>query len=387
MGRVDVRPLERLGQLAQEAELRASFGHDHVQLAVVELRVGEHEHAAAVGLRVADRDRVAGELVALAVDSDGEARRLPGGKRAQRRVEVDGVALDELGLVGDPVGVRVEPEAGDPDERRAVHARPRRAAARVPPRPLARRPPGRSGRRARARSRCPARRGGSPAARARPLSAPGERAHEPVAAQRGHGLPGLGGARRLLGGVLDAARVDRAVRGRRARSSSRCTPGARSSARPPAEAGFTSSAKRRLASLGGRGARLAARSAPPLRARRRAGAPLLELLDVGARSSSSSPTRRSAWGSSGSSGSSTSSTSCCTVCQRSSVTRSEATSSWPGRCSQCSSKMPEPVGVEPLAVREEEVEAAEKGERSTWCASCARREPTGRRGRSRASGS
>jgi hypothetical protein len=61
--------------------------------------------------------------VALAVDRDREPGRLPRGKGAQRGVDVDGVALHQLGLVGDPVCVGVEAEAGDPHEGSALHVR------------------------------------------------------------------------------------------------------------------------------------------------------------------------------------------------------------------------------------------------------------------------
>jgi hypothetical protein len=54
--------------------------------------------------------------VALPVDGDGEVRRMPRGERAQARVQVDQVAVDQLGLVREPVRVGVEPAARDPEE-------------------------------------------------------------------------------------------------------------------------------------------------------------------------------------------------------------------------------------------------------------------------------
>ena len=87
---------------------------------VVELGVGQQVHAAAVGLRVADGDRVAAHLAPLAVHGHAEGCGFPGGQRPQRCIEVDGVAPDQPGVVGDAVGVRVEAQAGDAHVRDAV---------------------------------------------------------------------------------------------------------------------------------------------------------------------------------------------------------------------------------------------------------------------------
>ena len=96
--------------------------HHDLEQAIVDLRGRSHEHAAAVGLRVAGTHAEAGERQALtAVEVDLEARRLPRRQGAQGAVGVHEVALDELGLVGDAVGLGVEAAARDPDERPAVH--------------------------------------------------------------------------------------------------------------------------------------------------------------------------------------------------------------------------------------------------------------------------
>ena len=109
--------LEDGGQQAQEPEL-GDVAHDHdVEQPVVERSSRGQPHAAAVGLGVCRRDRVADGAAGLAaVEPDRERRRLPGGQRAQRPVGVDQVPADEAGLVGDPIGVRVKAAAGDSDE-------------------------------------------------------------------------------------------------------------------------------------------------------------------------------------------------------------------------------------------------------------------------------
>ena len=85
VGRVEVGALEHLGQLAQEGQLGSLLGDEHVELAVVELGLGQYEHAAAVCLRVADRDREAGVGVALAVDPTVKRAGLQAPARAGRR--------------------------------------------------------------------------------------------------------------------------------------------------------------------------------------------------------------------------------------------------------------------------------------------------------------
>ena len=117
-GLVDVLALEHLGQhAAQEAHLARAFEPDDVEGPVVELGVGGDEHAAAVGLGVGHRDAPAGEADPLAVDLEGELRRLPGRQRAQGAVDVDELAEPRRRLVGDPVGLGVEAQRRDPDER------------------------------------------------------------------------------------------------------------------------------------------------------------------------------------------------------------------------------------------------------------------------------
>ncbi len=54
-----------------------SADRDHVEEAVVELGVGRRVHAAAVGAAVGGADGVAAELVAFAVQGQGERGRLP----------------------------------------------------------------------------------------------------------------------------------------------------------------------------------------------------------------------------------------------------------------------------------------------------------------------
>ena len=118
----------------EEPQLARLPQRDHVEQAVVELRVRGDVHAAAVGAAVGDRHPVAAQLAALAVEVEREGRVLPADQRAQRRVGVDELALDELRLVGDPVGVRVEAAAGDPEEAAAVDlADVDLAASRRPP--------------------------------------------------------------------------------------------------------------------------------------------------------------------------------------------------------------------------------------------------------------
>ena len=223
------------------------------------------------------------------------------------------------------------------------------------------RPPraGRRGSRARGRSRCRGPPGGSRARRpcrqsAPAIGRPGRRRRAPRPSRR------CAAARAASSRACSRLRVStvavRARRGGRARPGPRA--GARA-ARPPADAGFTSSAKRRVTRPRRRRLR-AARSAAnsPRSAPRRPCPP--SNLRMSARATTSSPSSRSACGSSMSFGSRTSSTSCCDGVPRLVGRRfSDATSSCPGRESQCSSKMPEPVGVQALAVREQEVQAGE----------------------------
>ena len=118
---MDVVALEDRGQRPQEPQAR-HVGDDHeLEQAIVEPRVGSELHATAVAAGVGDRDRVADDRAWLAVvDGDRERGGAPPRQRSHRAVGVDEVAADQLGLVGDPVGDRVEPAAGDPDERPAA---------------------------------------------------------------------------------------------------------------------------------------------------------------------------------------------------------------------------------------------------------------------------
>ena len=113
--------------LRQKRELADALEHDHLEQAVVEQRVGRRAHAAAIGLRVAGADRVGDEAEPLAgrVELDLKARRPPGEQRAKRAVGVDEPAEPGRRLVRDPVGVAVEADRGDADERAPGACRPR----------------------------------------------------------------------------------------------------------------------------------------------------------------------------------------------------------------------------------------------------------------------
>ncbi len=150
--------------------------------------------------------------MALAVHRHRETGGLPGHQRAQGRVGVHRVALDQLRLVGDAVGVGVEAEAGDAHVGRAVHlghvhqalpaghghlgglrgvARHAEHASQVVPAPA---------RHQRQR-------------RVAVAQGTDQRAEQAVPSERRHGLPALGGQARLLLGVIEAAGGDRAVLG------------------------------------------------------------------------------------------------------------------------------------------------------------------------------
>src|SRR5437667_8276875 len=111
--------LEHLWQLADESQLADMLLDDHLEQAVVQLRIRCGVHASAIGLRVGDADRVSREAVTLAgrVELDLKARRLPGRQRAQRAVYVDQPAEPAGSLVGNAIGIAVEPHRGDPDIR------------------------------------------------------------------------------------------------------------------------------------------------------------------------------------------------------------------------------------------------------------------------------
>ena len=104
----------------EEAQLADLTQRDDVEDGVVQLGVGSDEHAPAVGAVVGNRDPVAAELAALAVERERERGLPPADERAQRGVGVHEAALDPLRLVGDPVGVRVEAAARDAQEALAV---------------------------------------------------------------------------------------------------------------------------------------------------------------------------------------------------------------------------------------------------------------------------
>ena len=212
IGRVDVSGLEGLGTRPRRNEsFEASFEMSTSSMPSSSSASGSTIHAAAVGLRVADRDRVAARVVALAVDAHAELRRLPRRERAQRGVQVDGVAPDQLRLVGDPVGVGVEAEAGDADVRRAVDVGDVDQPLGALHRELGRGSVGSVGiPSTRARS-LPRPQGITARAAASALERAGERPQQPVAAERGHGLALGGGACGLLGGVFGAARGHRPV--------------------------------------------------------------------------------------------------------------------------------------------------------------------------------
>ena len=302
---IDVGGLEGLEHPAQEGELRGLRRDQHVQLPVVQLRLRQHDHPAAVRLGVAYRDGVAGHVVELAVHGHREPRRLPGGQGPQGCVQVDGVAPDELGVIRDPVRVRVEPEAGDAEERLAVHV----GDVDQPLGPLH----GQLGGRERigrdpehASEVVAAPTGDQGQRRVGALEHGGERAQQAVAAERADGFALLDGHRGLLCGVLDAAGGHGPV------------------GRPEAVKCLVDGRKRLQRLAPGRGRvhqqreAAAQRSATAARARSAAAAPrasprkcaCVSTFCTCARSSSSSPIRRSAWGSSRSSGSSTSRTSC-----------------------------------------------------------------------------
>ena len=98
-----------------------ALGEQDVELAVVELGVGEEHHAAAVGTGVPDLPRSSRPARARSASTVTVSAPAAEGERPQGRMGVHGVAPDQPGLVGDPVGVRVEAEARDSHERRAVH--------------------------------------------------------------------------------------------------------------------------------------------------------------------------------------------------------------------------------------------------------------------------
>ena len=116
-GVVDVPTPEHGRQQSQEAQL-GHMGDDHdLQQPVVEPGGRRQAHTAPIGAGVGDRDRVAGDRVRpAAVQRDRERRRAPLRQRAQRGVGIDQVAAHEPGAVGDPVGVGIDPAAGDPHE-------------------------------------------------------------------------------------------------------------------------------------------------------------------------------------------------------------------------------------------------------------------------------
>ena len=176
-----------------------------------------------------------------AVEAHGEARGLPRHQRADRRIRVDEVAAHEARLVRDPVRLRVVAHGGDAREGLAVrlteverlaHARP--ASTLHAPgmswgMPIARakslpRPPGRtpSGRRAVQRA--------------------GERADQPVAAQRDHDLAVLGRVAGGVRGVREVPRLDDPIRR---------PGGCRAPSSPPA-AGAAACRSRRSGSSGSR---------------------------------------------------------------------------------------------------------------------------------------
>jgi hypothetical protein len=149
--------------------------------------------------------------VTAAVHGDDEAGGLPRGERAQRGVEVDGVALDHPGPVGDPVGVRVEAKARDAQVGGAVHARHVQEPLAAPHRHA--RGLGRVARDAQHPGEVIAAPAGDQRHRAAsPLESAGDRTQQAVAPDRGNGLARRASPSGLVGGVLDAARGDSPVR-------------------------------------------------------------------------------------------------------------------------------------------------------------------------------
>ena len=149
------------------------------------------------------------------------------------------------------------------------------------------------------------------------------------------------------------------------RSSSAWHGGQRLRARaPPAEAGFTSSAKRRLTRRPPRAPRRSPGGRRGLRALRR-GSAALRPSQVRLRSTSDVRPRHELVAEQPLGvrllevvGSSVSSTSCWTLCQGSSVTLLGGHQQLPGPRQPVQLEDAQPVGVEPLAVREQEVQAA-----------------------------
>ena len=105
----------------------------------MEQGVGRHQHPATVGLRVRDRDCVTDDRGLAAVKRHREGRGRQASERPQRSVRIDQVAPDDSGLVGDPVGLGVEPAARDPQ--RMSGRQPRRGRPPTPSRWRARRLP------------------------------------------------------------------------------------------------------------------------------------------------------------------------------------------------------------------------------------------------------
>ena len=170
------------------------------------------------------------------------------------------------------------------------------------------------------------------------LERAGERAQQAVAADRGDRLARPRGARAASSAACSMLRVVTVRWGAPRRSSSAITSGSAFSARPPPEAGFTSSAKRRLTRPPlprGRARRrpLPARLAAQVRRR-------VDLADVGLRRAArrrSGARRGAPRGRPGRARAGRPAGRCASARP---VTFSEATSSWPGRCSQCRSNRP-----------------------------------------------
>src|SRR5437764_966633 len=75
-------------------------------------------HTTAVSLAVRAPDAVAGDHErAATIERQLERRWAPADERPQRAVRVDEVPPDQPRLVGDPIGLRIEPAAGDAEER------------------------------------------------------------------------------------------------------------------------------------------------------------------------------------------------------------------------------------------------------------------------------
>ena len=133
----EVLPPERLRQRRQEVALRQVADREHVEEAVVRLRVGADDHPAAEGLAVRDDDVVHVADAGLAVDRQAELRVLPLREDRERRPEVGDLAAERLR--------RLVRALGD----RAAHARARdvrevRRRRRCRPRPGSSRDRGRS---------------------------------------------------------------------------------------------------------------------------------------------------------------------------------------------------------------------------------------------------